>query len=119
MNATRTTAGITPLSIGIILLALATATIHLWLAFQFPSPDMLFILNAVGYVGLVGLLYLPLPQLEGRRHLVRWALIGYTALTFVLYFVMNGFFFNPIGYLDKAIELALIALLLLEGRRSR
>lgn len=40
----------------------------------------------------------------------------FTALTIVLYFVFAGFAFDPVGYLDKAIEIALIALLIAEDR---
>jgi hypothetical protein len=102
--------------VGIIVLTLATAVIHLWLAFQFPSPDVLFMLNALGYLGLLAALYLPIPQLSGYKRIVRFSFIGYTALTIVLYFAFNGFFFFPIGYLDKAIEAILIVLLVIEGR---
>jgi hypothetical protein len=48
---------------------------------------------------------------------VRWALVGFTALTIFLWilFGMRG----PLGYADKAIEIVLILLLLLDARRSR
>ena len=36
----------------------------------------------------------------------------------VMYLLIAGFRFNPIGLFDKAIEIALIALLLIEGRRA-
>jgi hypothetical protein len=62
------------LQIGIIVLTLATAIIHLQLVF----PSVLFILNGLGYLGLLGALYLPIPQLAGYRPLVCWALVGYT-----------------------------------------
>jgi hypothetical protein len=114
MTTARTS--LTPIRIGIIVLTLATALIHLRLAFQFPTPDIVFILNALGYLALLAALYLPIPQLEGYRGLVRWVFIGYTALTIVLYFLFNGFFFFFIGYLDKLIEVALILLLFIEGR---
>lgn len=117
MTTSRTS--LTPVQIGIIILTLATAAIHIWLAFQFPSPDVIFILNGLGYVGLLAALFLPIPQLAGYRGIVRWVLIGYTALTVVLYFAINGFFFFPVGYADKAIEVVLIALLLIEGRASK
>jgi len=47
-------------------------------------------------------------------------LIGYTALTFAAYFAIDqGQALNPIGLSDKAVEAALIALLVIDGRRSR
>jgi hypothetical protein len=96
---------------GIVLLTLATALIHLQLAF----PDPMFILNGLGYLALLAALYLPVPRLARYRNVVRWALVGYTALTIFLWILFGARM--PIGYIDKAIEVALIALLLLEARR--
>lgn len=101
-----------PLSSGIIVLALATAIIHFTLVF--PSP--MFILNGLGFLVLLAALYLPLPLLAPYRAWARWALIGYTALTVILWLVIG--LRAPIGYITKAIEAALIFLLLLEGRRK-
>lgn len=97
---------------GIIALTLATALIHISLLF----PDPVFIMNGLGYLGLLGGLYLPLPQLARWRGLIRWGLIGFTALTIVLWLAFGSRI--PIAYVDKAIELALIALLLIEARRA-
>jgi hypothetical protein len=94
---------------GIVLLTLATAVIHLQLAF----PDPVFILNGLGYLALLAALYLP--QLARYRNLVRWVLVGYTTLTVLLWILIGAR--TPIGYIDKAIEVALISLLLLEARR--
>ena len=99
------------LQAGIVLLTLATALIHLQLAF----PDPVFILNGLGYLALLAALYLPIPQVARYRNAVRWVLIGYTALTIFLWILFGARI--PIGYIDKAIEVALIALLLLEARR--
>ncbi len=96
---------------GIVLLTLATALIHLQLAF----PDPAFILNGLGYLALIGALYLPIPQIAPYRNVVRWVLIGYTAFTLFLWILIGAR--NPIGYTAAAIEVALIALLLLEARR--
>ena len=97
---------------GIVLLTLATAIIHLQLAF----PDPGFILNGLGYLTLLAALYLPVPRLARYRNIVRWVLIGFTALTILLWILLGAR--TPIGYIDKAIEIALILLLLLEARRS-
>ena len=102
----------TMLRVGIALLTLATALIHLQLAF----PDPAFILNGLGYLTLLAALYLPIPRLARYRNTVRWVLIGFTALTIFLWILLGAR--TPIGYIDKAIEVALIALLLLEARRS-
>ena len=102
------------LRMGVVVLALATAAIHLYLGLSgFP----LFVLNGLGYLALVAALYPPVPQLARYRSAVRWVLIGYTALTVVLWILVGAR--NPIGYADKLIELALITLLLIEWRHTR
>jgi hypothetical protein len=111
MNASRTPAD-AALRAGIVLLTLGTALIHL----QHDFPDPVFILNGLGYLTLLAALYLPVPQLERYQSAVRWVLIGYTALTIFLWILFGAR--SPIGYLDKAIEITLILLLLLEARRS-
>jgi hypothetical protein len=100
------------LQLGIVVLTLGTAFIHFSLNF----PDPVFILNGLGYLALLAALYLPIPQLESRRDIVRWALVGFAVLTIFLWilFGVRG----PLGYADKAIEVVLIVLLLLEARRS-
>ena len=74
----------------IILLVLATAFLHLGAAFDhilFPlpseRPDPLFTLNGLGYLGLLGAYFLPIPFFSQRHKLVWWALFGYVILTIV------------------------------------
>ena len=74
----------------------------------------MFILNGLGYLGLLEALQLPIPQLTRIRGAARWTLVGYTALTIVLFFIMAPSY-DFIGYVDKAIEVALIALLLADA----
>jgi membrane-bound ClpP family serine protease len=111
MTTSRTSAD-TALRVGIVLLTLATALIHLQLAF----PDPAFILNGLGYLTLLAALYMPVQRLARYRNVVRWVLIGFTALTILLWILLGAR--TPIGYADKAIEDVLILLLLLEARRS-
>src|ERR687890_1647174 len=119
MAFSRTSVGL-GLGVGIFLLTLATAGIHLYLAFTaIPIMGlnfgvMLFILNGLGYLGLLALLQLPIRQLARFRSAARWALIAFAALTIVLFFVMAPVY-PIIGYVDKAIEVALIALLLADA----
>ena len=109
--------------VGIFLLTLATALIHLYLAlsaipyYGLNFGVMLFILNGLGYLGLLAVLQLPIPQLARFQSLARWALVGYAALTIALFFVMAPFY-DFIGYLDKAIEVALIVLLVADAYTS-
>src|SRR5918995_7461313 len=119
MAFSRTPVGL-GLGVGILLLTLATAGIHLYLAltaFAFMGLNfgvMLFILNGLGYLGLLAALQLPIPQLARFRSAARWALAGYAALTIVLFFLMAPWY-DIIGYVDKAIEVALIALLIADA----
>lgn len=112
------TSGNSGLRIGIVLLALATAFIHLFLAVR-AAPDMMtlipFTLNFLGYVTLLAALYLPLPWARTHRKLVRYAFIAFTIVTILLWVVLG--MANPvpyIGYIDKAIEVLLVILLLRE-----
>lgn len=104
---------IAPLQIGVIVLTLATAVTHITLNF----PDPIFILNGLGYLALLAALYAPLPQLAPYRRYARWALIGYTLLTIVLWLAIGAR--TQIAYINKANEVLLLVLLLLEGRREQ
>ena len=96
----------------IIALTIITAIIHFALGFGSDAPfNILFLLNGIGYIVLVVALYF-VPQLADKRSLVRYALLLFTAVTFILYFVFNWpDVVSPMGLLDKAVELALIILL--------
>jgi hypothetical protein len=103
-----------PLRVGGILLTVGTALIHLYLGLQgFP----LFVLNGLGYLGLLAALILPIPRISEYRNLVRWVLVGYASLTIFLWILVGAR--NPIGYADKVIELVLVVLLVLDARGSR
>jgi hypothetical protein len=120
MASSRTSSVGLSLGLGIFVLTVATAVIHLYLAFTaigsmgFNFGVMLFILNGLGYLGLLAVLQLPIRQLARFRSAARWALIAFAALTIVLFFIMAPVY-PIIGYVDKAIEVALIALLLADA----
>src|SRR5574338_569374 len=71
--------------IGIIVLALITAFLHLAAAFDiqlFPEgPDPLFILNGLGYLGLLGAYFLPIPFFQQKHEWVRRGFILYAIIT--------------------------------------
>jgi len=119
MASSRTSVGL-GLGVGIFLLIVATAGIHLYLALTavaymgFNFGVMLFILNGLGYLTLLAALQLPIPQLARFRSAARWALVAFAALTIVLFFLMAPEY-TIVGYVDKAIEVALIALLLADA----
>ena len=87
---------------GIIVLALITAFLHLTAAFDkqlFPEgADPLFILNGLGYLGLLGAYFLPIQFFQQKHNSVRMGFMGYAILTIVAwifiwviqYVIING-----------------------------
>jgi hypothetical protein len=136
-----------PLQIGIILLVLITAFMHLYLGIRMgammsgPRPSgpplggpppgggssimamlplplpILFDLNFVGYMVLVIALYLP--ALQRFQHITRWLLIAYTAVTIILWYLISASHADMEDYTNKAVEIVLIALLLIEEWQGR
>lgn len=111
MNTTK----LKPAHIGIILLTIATALIHLVLAAVFPPMRIPFILNGIGFLALLVGYFLP--QLSSYRDLIRWVLIAFAAVTVIGYFAINGIKPDPLGWITKVIEIALIVLLWLDRRK--
>jgi hypothetical protein len=83
---------LTGIQIGILVTVLITAIIHLAAAFDTilfeHGPDPLFILNGLGYLGLLGAYFLPIPFFQQRHNLVRWALIAYAIVTIIAWLVI-------------------------------
>ena len=96
----------------IVVLTLATAIIHLSLGLT------LFILNGIGYIVLLALLYAPIPGLAPYQQYVRYVLLAYTALTVILWLPL-GTPYTGLGYITKLIELGLIAVLTVEATQVR
>jgi hypothetical protein len=108
MNAKQSNFGL--LQVGIVALTLITAVVHLTLSF----PDPVFILNGLGYLSLLAALFLPLPFARDHRQLVRYAFMGFTALTIFLWVLIGLRTFE--GYATKAVELVLLGLLYADSR---
>lgn len=104
------------MSLAVIVLTLITAAIHLYLALFQMHNDLLFILNGLGYLGLLALLYVSLPILAPYRGAVRWAMIAFTAVTVVAWVLIGAR--DLLAYFDKVVEVALIVLLYLEGQQT-
>ncbi len=111
----------------IILLTFFTVGVHIYYYTTGPGlalsgPDILFtffLLNALGYLVLLGLLYLPLGLPTGLHNLVRPVFIGYTILTILLYFIVNlqsGIWSVPWAPIAKVAEVILVWQLWVEGR---
>ena len=103
----------TALRIGVIVLTLMAAIVHLSLLF----PDPVFILNGIGYLTLLAALYMPVPRLVPHRLVVRGALVGYATLTILAWVAIGER--TLVGYSTTVGELALVVLLLMEDRRMR
>lgn len=93
---------------GIVLAALATAILHITL-----FPDIMFTLNGLGYIGLLGAYLLPIAFFQDKHNMVWWTFVGYTALTIVLWIVMGDKNFvtgtsSATGYYAKAAEIVLL-----------
>ena len=67
-TAPRSAAGIA-IRIGVVVLTLMAALVHLSLLF----PDPVFIVNGIGYLALLAALYLPVPRLVPYRRAVQRA----------------------------------------------
>ena len=125
------------LQIAICVLVLATAVCHLYLGaithmMVVNQPEAtaaaggaaalgffaaLFYLDGLGYLVLTAALYHP--AFARFRRLTRWALIALTAATIVAYFALIQGKYDWMGIGDKLVEVALIVLLVVEGRRER
>jgi 4-amino-4-deoxy-L-arabinose transferase-like glycosyltransferase len=107
-----------PLAAPIAALALATSGLHAYLNVMLGSLDPAMTANAVGYVALLAA-YLLLPA---RRPLIILAFIGYTLVTILGWVALGDKSFSTalgqIGWLDKAIEVALLLCLVIARRRS-
>lgn len=96
----------------IILLTGATAVIHISLLF----PDVVFILNGLGFLSLAAAYFLPIPLFVQRRKWISWAYMGYTLVTILLWVAIGER--SALGLITKAIELALLISLWLNYRRK-
>jgi hypothetical protein len=117
MKSSQTAFG--PLQIGILLLGLVTAIVHLvilnLLIYNSQGHiDVLFTLNGLGYLALLAAYFLPIPIAQNNRGLVRWIFIGYTILTIVAWVAMGEP--SALSYITKIVEVALVVLLWLDRR---
>ena len=104
------------LRVAIIVLAAVTAIVHLALGISGivsgwgGALGIAFVLNGVGYFALLAALFVPgVPVFGDNRAAAHYVMILYAALTFVLFFVFNGFSdIGPAAIVSKLAELLLI-----------
>jgi hypothetical protein len=94
------------LRLAVVVLALATSYIHSMLG------GLMFTANALGYAVFAGLMVAPFAVASRHRWLVRAGLLGFAAATIFGWVLFGGRF--TLAYVDKAIEIGLIAALLIE-----
>lgn len=96
----------------IAILTLLTAGIHLTLLF----PDILFILNGLGYLTLLAAYLLPIPVARDYRGLVRWAFIGFIVVTILAWLAIGVKTWpeGALGYATKTIEVLLVIALVID-----
>lgn len=105
--------------IGVIVLTVATALIHLYLSTVMIGLGMngtMFILNGLGYLALLAALFLPIPVIQNYRPLFRILMIVYTLITIFAWVAVGAR--DAWGFTDKAIEVALVILLWLDRSRK-
>ena len=90
----------------VVVLTLATAYIHTTLG------GLMFTMNALGYLTLAIAMVVPIAIVSRYRWLVRAALLGFTLVTILGWVAFGGRFMT--AYIDKAIEIGLVAALLIE-----
>lgn len=114
---------------GVILVTgLITAGVHL-IVLNIPflretgSPDILFTLNGLGYLGLLSLFFTQPTFVAEQWDLFHYLFISFAAVTIVAFFILGGTGFggtevDPLGYLTKLDEVILIAALWMHKGRG-
>ena len=119
----RTSPG--PVRIGVILLALVTAGVHLYLfliegflgsATMLPIYQLLFVGNFLAYATLAAALYLVAP-LARFRPVVRALLVAIAVASIISYFYVGVI--DTTGNVTKVVEVSLIALLTVDAGLAR
>jgi hypothetical protein len=99
--------------LGIVILTLATALIHLSLNLTMGQFDLMFTLNGIGYLALLAALFLDLPIARDYRKVVRFGFIAFTGVTIVAWIFLGDMSWW-LGWVTKVIELILIGMLIVK-----
>ena len=125
MSATEGSSSFTPVRIGILILALATASIHLYLFYiegflgsgtMLPIYQILFVGNFLAYGTLAAALYL-VASLARFRPVVRALIIAIAVASIISYYYVGVT--DTTGDVTKVIEVLLIALLTVDAGLAR
>ena len=125
MNSTETRPSIGAAQVGIALLALGTAGIHLYLFLiegflgsgtMLPIYQLLFVGNVLAYLTLAAALILPSSPLARFRSFIRTLLIAIAVASIASYFYVGVL--DAVGHVAKAIEVVLIGLVTVDAAKS-
>jgi hypothetical protein len=101
----------------IIVLALFTAFVHLvLLGFAPGHTDVLFILNGLGYLALLGAVVFRFPA--GQQTLVHYVFMAYTIVTIAAFFAIAPEK-DTLGYVTKLDEVLLVIFLWINLQRMK
>ena len=126
MNNIETRPSIGAAQVGVALLALGTAGIHLYLFLiegflgngkMLPIYQLLFVGNFLAYVTLVSVLLFPIGPLARVRSFVRPLLIAIAVASIASYFHVGVI--DTLGNIAKAIEVLLVLLVTVDAATSR
>lgn len=100
----------------IALLTIFTAAVHL-VVLNRQEIHLEFILNGLGYLGLLGALWFRFPA--GQQRLLHYAYMAFALATIIAYFVVNGSdgLASILGLTTKTVEVLLIVFLWLDLKR--
>src|SRR4028118_217792 len=125
MDNTATRAVDFPVRIGVALLALGTAGIHLYLFLiegflgngqMLPIYQLLFVGNVFAYVTQAAALVLPISPLARFRSFIRTLLIAIAVASIASYFYVGVL--DAVGHIDKTIEVLLVVLVTVDAATS-
>ncbi len=104
-----TTKRFNPFQLGVIGLGVMTGVLHLIIGL---GGETLLLLNGLGYLALLGVIFFPLGELDKYNQLLRIVLLGYTVVTLVAYFALHTpAQYSATGIITKIIEVALLVVL--------
>ena len=108
----------TTLRTAVLVLGLVTAIVHLVvLNIRMGGLDLLFTLNGLGYLAFLGTFFLNPSIVAGRRRLLSYAFMAFTAVT-ILAWVALGDMGDRLAWVTKADEVRLIAALAMNLRHE-
>lgn len=116
-----------PVQIGVILMSLVTAGIHLYYDIYIEDPARpgfwLFLGNVINFVVLPAALYSSIPLVGRVRRVVRTALIAQATASVIsflyVYLVILQMAFDRVGLVAKAAEVLVIVLLTVEASTNK